>query len=231
MAFASPAFAAISQTQFQHLYAGNSLAYGSANTAGCLLIAKTSQSGNTNITISDTNGNTWVALPQLNFQSNTDAMRLFYVLSANAGANTVSVFGGSDQGITIAEYCEAGSTWQVDASLTNGSSFDGSTTGATTSPRTNAWSTSGSNDVIFMSYADENNTQATHTTSPAGFVEQQWDNSHVDGDAVWLNASAQTSIQSGWDVSTSMSTYGLYVAAFTATGSATPTNGTMLTFE
>lgn len=112
-----------------------------------------------------------------------------------------------------------GGTWGLDGGLPSGSSFDGSTIAATTSWRTNAWSTTGTNDYIFMGAGDEANTQGTHT--PTGsFSEIQWDNGHVDGQAEWITTSAQTSIQSGWDVATSVATWGLYVAAFTASSAA-----------
>lgn len=221
----SQSFAAMSRVQVVHTYiffTGNSISYTSNNTAGNLLIGKCSQNGVTSMTVSDSQSNSWVSLAQQAFQSNTSSIRVFYVLKAKAGANSVTFAGGSsDMGCTIAEFSSGTDIWSIDSSLTNGSSFDCSTVGATTSPRTNAWSTAGTKDLIWMSYADEINGQASHTTVPNNFTEEQWDNTHIDADAYWLDATAQTSLQSGWNVATSMSTCGLYVAAFTA-GSSGP---------
>lgn len=221
---ATPSWGTISAAQTAvHIYlygSGGNIVYGSNTTAGNLLFCKASSSDATALTVTspDSAGNTWSSFTGRTAQSGGVGMRIFYVLSAVGGADTVHINGGSDMGVTCFEYnASGGATWSVDSSLSSGSFFDGSTVSATTNIRTSAWSTAGADDLIYMQYADETNTQATHTTVPANFTEIQWDNGHVDADAVWVDAAAQTSLQSGWDVASSVSTYGLYVVAFTAT--------------
>jgi hypothetical protein len=143
-------------------------------------------------------------------------------LSAAAGTPIITVTATGnvvDIGFTASEYSSSGDTWSVDSALSNGSVFDDKGLGGTTSARTNAWSTAGANDLILMAYMDEATTQATHTPTTS-FSEVQWDNGHVDGQAEWLGAGAQTSVTSGWNIATSCNTWALYVAAFTATAPA-----------
>lgn len=230
---------AITRVQFKHQYlasSGTGYAFTSNNTAGNLLVLYVSSSWNggaaQDFTVSDTAGNTWVKFNPKLFKASTGEIQVFYVLSCIGGANTVTVTqpanSAGDMGWTAIEYnASGGATWAVDATLTAGSSFDGSTVAGTTSFRTNAWSTAGGTNVILMGLADEQNTQATHTTVPANFSEINFDNTHVDAQAEWLDATAQTNVQSGWDVATSCDTYGLYVVAFTATATGTtPTTAT-----
>lgn len=215
----------VTRVQFVHQYPATSGGSGgegnfpSNNTAGNLIVVKVSAGRGgavTNFNVSDTLGNVYSSLPFLQFNG-SKAIQIFYVLSCLGGANRISVsfnISAGDLGWTAVEYSNGiSATWLLDSNLPNGSSFDGSSISNTPLARTNSWNVSAG--VLFMGYADENTTQASHTPQPANFNEIQWDNGHIDGDADWLNSGQQTGIVSGWDLATSCNTWALYVASFT----------------
>lgn len=101
------------------------LAYPNPNTLGDLLFVSCGWYNNNNSpTISDTLGNTWVALPQ---QSNVYNMQAWYCLNCKAGSNTVSLTWGAPaaqySAMCIDEW--AGGVFTLDAhnesSVTSGS--------------------------------------------------------------------------------------------------------------
>ena len=82
----------------------NSAAFLSNNTAGSLLIAVASAPGAPTLTVSDSQGNTWIPGPLCSIASAPagQTYATFYALNVNAGANTVSVANAAT--VSIAEY-------------------------------------------------------------------------------------------------------------------------------
>lgn len=218
----SLSFGTMTRVRCTHVYPNTPTSIGT-NVAGNLLVIGATNDTSTAFAVSDTagGGNTYSSLPFSTFAGGGSRAQIFYTLSCKGGANTVTVTptGGSDPGYNVCEIsASGGATWSVDSSMTNGSFKSGSSGLATTAARTDAWSTSGSDDYIFMLYGDESNTQASHTPT-TNFAEVNWDNGHVDAIADWLDAPAQGSTTSGWDIATSCTSWGLYAAAFSATTS------------
>src|ERR1700676_1924171 len=69
--------------------ASGSLAYGSPNTAGNLLVAVIGWNSNVILTITDTQGNVWQPITGIN--NGTLNGQLWYALNAKGGANTVNL--------------------------------------------------------------------------------------------------------------------------------------------
>ena len=210
------AWASMSRVQFLHQYpatSGTGYAFGSNNTAGNLLIAVASASGTTSFTFSDSLGNSWTHLTAM---TSPLTINIAYVLNAKGGANSVTLTSaGSDLGFTVVEVnATGGATWAIDSSLTSGSTTAGT---STNSPRSNNYSTAGSDDYIFMAWGDEN-ADMTITSETQSFTLINHEVNHADAQFQWLDAGPQTSISSGFNGSTTDDQWGLYIVAFTASG-------------
>lgn len=221
----SPSFGAITRVNTLHQYVALTATPYSLGTvtAGNLIVCGVSSIG-ASYALSDTvNGSGFTHLTQLLFQSGGDSIDLFYILSSAAGADSITLTyaGFNDTGLSCAEIHTSAGTWSFDNSI----KFDGSSIAGTASPRTGNFTTTGADDYWWMFFADEANTWsgncATFPCPTGSFSNIQWDNGHVDGQAEWKDATAQTNLSSGWDATSSaVSSWGIYLAAFTASGGA-----------
>lgn len=199
-------------------------------TAGNLIVCGVSSGNNGSVSISDTvNGGGYTQLPQLIFDTNF-SLDVFYILSTAGGSNSVTITtSNSDNGLSCAEYSGNG-PWSLDTST----SVAGNTQAATASPRAPAVTTSGSNDVFYMYFADETagwTGSCGGSPCPTGsFSNINWDNTHIDAQAEWLNAPAQTNLSAGWDATSAASTHwAIYIAAFKETSQSSSVPGSVRT--
>lgn len=112
----------------------SSCAYGSNNAAGNLLVAGLQDSVDpAGITLSDTRGNTWVKAVGLYASGPGLSGSIWYVENCAAGANTVTVAGGtaSFQELDIAEYSGAATSSPLDQTAIATSSSTAPDSGAT----------------------------------------------------------------------------------------------------
>jgi len=150
--------------------------------AGNFLVCFASQSGVTNITISDNSGgNVWTSRQQVNMAGSSGRLAAFTSPTVLGVSTTVSVTasGGSDFGITVIEY-----------SGVTGLDNSGSAAGSTSAP-----SFTTSHTCIFVGgWADETSGPLTSQTLTPGSIAATTigttDNVHLDGQYEWLNGSA-----------------------------------------
>lgn len=187
-------------------------------TAGNLIVCGVSTGNNGAVALADSINTSYSHLTQLIFDTNF-SVDIFYFLASASGADNVTITSAAgDMSLRCAEYHDsAGGAWTFDNSI----SVNGASIGATASPRTGNFTTTGSNDVWYMYFADETATWsgacATFPCPTGSFTNIQWDNGHIDAEAEWLGATAQTNLSSGWTASSSASTHwAIYLAAFTA---------------
>lgn len=211
------ALGAISRVNTLHQYPATSgVGYSLGTvTAGNLIVCGVSTGNNGSVSLSDTvNGAGYTQLTQLIYDTNF-SIDMFYVLSTAGGANSVTATtANSDIGLSCAEY-SGGGAWTLDTST----SVAGNTQAATASPRAPSVTTTGSQDIFYMYFADETagwtGSCATFPCPTGSFSNINWDNGHVDAQAEWLNATAQTNLSAGWDATSSASTHwAIYIAAF-----------------
>lgn len=117
------------------VYASSSstaLAFTSNNTAGNLLVAFISGANNSSLTISDSQGNTWVNLFTDTTLATTNTQAAWYALNCKGGANTVTVSWTTAEAnvLMIAEYGSVLSSSALDQSGLN----DGTSATTWTSP-------------------------------------------------------------------------------------------------
>jgi hypothetical protein len=221
---ASDSFAAITRVNTLHQYiasSGTGYSLGTV-TAGNLIVCKVSSGNNGTVSLSGSVNGAYTQLTQRIFDTNF-SHDMFYKLSSGAGAESITITtSNTDNGISCAEFQDSGAgTWSFDTSI----SVDGSAQAATASPRSGNYTTSG-NGVVYMSFADEtatwSGTCATFPCPTGSFSNINWDNTHIDADAEWLNSTAGTQ-SSGWDATSAASTHwSIFVAAFkTSSGGAT----------
>lgn len=226
---AVPSWASMSSVK-THTYtetSGAGIAAGTAS-AGDLLYVSCSGSVWSGFGTTSSPSSTWVCNPIGLYESNAASIQSCYSLSAAGGVTTITPAwtGGGDVGCnTSIVHSSSGGTWATDSNpeISTGSYVDTSAGGRdAVAFIASTITTAGSDDYLYMQYGDEAATQASHITSPANFTEIQWDNGHVDGCAEWLDATAQTALPSGWNVTDRNTSSGLLVNAFTLTAGAAP---------
>lgn len=180
------------------------------------------------VTLSDSvNGSAYTHLSQLAFDSGVGTIDIFYLLSAGAGATSITpTTTAGDIGLSCEEIHTSAGTWSFDNSI----SVDGSLQAATASPRTGNFTTTGNDDYWFMYFADEQESWtgscATVPCPTGSFTNIQWDNTHIDAQAEWLDATQQTNLSSGWTATSAAVTHwAIYLSAFKATSTVTITPG------
>lgn len=218
------ASATISTTTFVHQYvASPGTGYAIGNPlVGDLIICSVSSGNSGSVTMSGSLNGAYSHLTQLIFDTNF-SLDIFYILSSAAGSESVTITtSNTDNGINCEGYHDsAGGTWSIEVS----SGMDGSKQAATASPRGGTLTTTGTS-VWYMAFGDETAAWTGACTGsvpcPTGsFTNIQWDNTHIDANARWMGASAQTNLQPGWDATSAASTHwGIYTVAAKLTASA-----------
>lgn len=207
-----------------------SLAYTSNNTAGNLLIA--TASFNRTCTpypacfvgaASDTRGNTWNMLPDLDYDSSADNVHIVFAYAMNcaAGANTVTLSnsgsGGDygDGGINVYEFSGIFTAGALDGSSVQTKSGISPADGTPTSNPTSSSVTTSARTMIFVSYADEHVPQSgTYAATGTGFVLAQGDPDHTDAQSYRLGSNAGSYTPGITTPLSATGTWGMTVAAF-----------------
>lgn len=209
---------AITRAQALHVYpatSGTGVAFGSNNVLGNLLIVCCHGSGTATFTVSDTQGNAWTHLTLVsNTVGTAVASRIAYCLSCKAGANSVTATSANaDLGFEALEYnAGSGKTWGFDVESVK------SAAGATLSPTTNAWSTSGSEDIIVAAFGDEEISNTV--TAGTNFTLIEYESGQIEAQEQWLGAGVQTNQTASFTLSTTPSgKWVITLAAFKALSS------------
>lgn len=218
--------AGITRVQFVHDYiatSGVAASFASNVTAGDLVVVLYSANVAANPTVTDGLGSTWHCFGQKVVSGSGDTFQnLCYTLSSNGGGKNITLTdaSASDMGFTAIDYNGIG-TWTVDSSLPSGIYTDGSTLSLSTfTPTTSTWSTGGANDVIVNGYGNEDEAFGTITaTSPFSLVQS--DPVHTDAQSDRINVGAQTNQTASFSVTSSVTFWGIYTAAFTLSSSGT----------
>ncbi len=208
---ATPTAAKIALVQSAHTLWSPTASFSGNNTAGNTIIVSVSWTYSAKTTISDSQGNKYVALPEFTggVPGALANQIFYYATNIKAGANTITIAGPADTdavGITIAEYSG------VAASNTLGITSTIAAPGLTTTPQSKVFTPSIPGSLILVAFADQAYTQTAVTAGP-GYTMVRADGLHADGleAATNLAATAQTA---SFGVTTATDTWVIYVAEF-----------------
>lgn len=190
----------------------NSLAFGTANTAGSLIVANVVWNNTGTVSITDTRNTYAPVAPATKFSNNQWSSQVFYAKSVGAGANTVTATFGTAINewamLYVHEYAGVDKVSPLDAF----NSAVGSGSAMNSGPAT----LSGSNDLIFAAGASNSSVTAAGT----GFATRSTLSGDRTMDKVVTSAGAHdaTATQSG-------SVWVLHMVAFKADSGSTPPPG------